>query len=222
MQAGSVTSENGRPSQDILGSAIAMHRAGHLGEAAVLYASVLAQDETNVSALHLFGTLHHQRGDDVRAVELIRQALALRPNMPVVHANLAEAYRGLGQLDRAVGCCRLSLKLFPECPEAMCNLGLALHVLGRREEAVQEFRRALQLKPNLAPVHNNLGIVLGELGHLDEALERFRCAVRAGSIIRAGTGQLGPDAPRPRPGGRSPATLSGSGPAPTGYADRAP
>ncbi|MFI5456158.1 MAG: tetratricopeptide repeat protein [Isosphaerales bacterium] len=163
--------------QDVLDSAIAMHQAGQLGDAALLYQKVLAQDEANASALHLFGVLYHQQGDDVRAVALIGRALAVRPSMPAAHANLAEAYRGLGQLERAVGCCRLALKLWPECPEALCNLGLALQVLGRREEAAQQFRRALEIRPDIAPFHNNLGIVLRELGQLDEALEHFRRAV---------------------------------------------
>jgi len=163
--------------QDALDSAIAMHRAGRLNEAAQLYQNVLAGDGANASALHLLGVLRHQQGDDTDAVELIGKALALRPNMPTVHADLAEAYRTLGQLERAAGCCQLALKLWPDCPEALCNLGLALHVMGRRDEAVEQFRRALQVRPDLAPVHNNLGIVLRELGQLDDALECFRRAV---------------------------------------------
>ncbi len=177
MHSGSVTSKAGRPLLEDLDSAIATHRAGRLNEAALLYERVLAQDETNAPALHLMGVLHHQRGDDIHAVKLITLALALRPNLAVVHADLAEAYRGLGQLERAMGSCRLALKLWPDCTEALCNLGLVLHVLGRREEAVEQFSRALRLKPQLAPVHNNLGIVLGELGRFDDALEHFQRAV---------------------------------------------
>ena len=35
-----------------------------------------------------------------RAVEMISRAVAIRPNVAAFHANLAEAYRALGQLDR--------------------------------------------------------------------------------------------------------------------------
>ncbi len=163
--------------RDVLVTAIEKHQSGQLEEAAVLYQTVLERDNTNASVLNLLGVLHHQKGDDVRAVELIGRALAIRPNMPVVHANLAEAYRGVGQMERAVGSCRLALKLWPDCPEALCNLGLSFQLMGRCEEAVAQFRRALEVRPNLAPVHNNLGIVLRELSQLDEALEHFRRAV---------------------------------------------
>jgi tetratricopeptide (TPR) repeat protein len=121
--------------------------------------------------------LHHQRGEHARAVELIAQAVALRPNVPAFHANLAEAYRALGQLERAVGCCRAALQLWPEYPEALCNLGVALQGLGRAAEAVDPLRRAIELRPDFATAHNNLGIALRELGQQDEALEEFQRAV---------------------------------------------
>ncbi|MGO9914732.1 MAG: tetratricopeptide repeat-containing sulfotransferase family protein [Isosphaeraceae bacterium] len=162
--------------QELLNSAMAMHESGRLHDAASLYEKVLAEDETNVSALHSLGVLRHQQANDLRAVELINRALALQPNMPVWHANLAEAYRGLGQLGRAVGSCRLALKLWPNCVEALCNLGLSLQLMGQYEEAVAQFRRALELRDDIAAVHNNLGIALRELGQLDEALEHFRRA----------------------------------------------
>ena len=93
--------------RDDLTSAIEMHRAGQLAPAARLYQKALADATDDADALHLLGVVRHQQGDHAGAVELIGRALALRPNVPGFHANLAEAYRALGQWDRAVGCCRL-------------------------------------------------------------------------------------------------------------------
>jgi tetratricopeptide (TPR) repeat protein len=154
-----------------------MHQGGRLGEAATLYQKVLSQEKENPVALHLLGVLHHQRGDNARAIELIGRAVALRPNVPAFHANLAEAYRATGQLERAAGCCRAALSLWSEYPEALCNLGLALQGLGKKTEAVEQFEKAIKLRPKFATAHNNLGIVLRDLGRLDEALEHFRKAV---------------------------------------------
>ena len=112
--------------QDELTTAIEMHRAGQLGPAAQLYQKFLADEAEHADALHLLGVLRHQQGDHTRAVELIGRAVTLCPNIPGYHANLAEAYRALGQLDRAVGCSRMALRLRPDYPEALCNLGLAL------------------------------------------------------------------------------------------------
>jgi tetratricopeptide (TPR) repeat protein len=155
-----------------------MHRTGQLKPAAKLYEQLLAEDEESADALHLLGVLHHQQGDHARAVEEILRAVALRPNIPAFHANLAEAYRALGQFDRAAGCCRTALRLWPDFPEAHCNLGLALQGVGRHAEAVEQFQHALRLRPDFAEAHNNLGISLRELGQVDEeALKHFRRAV---------------------------------------------
>ena len=163
--------------QDVLTTAIEMHQGGRLTQAAGLYQKILAQEKENAVAMHLLGVLHHQQGDHAKAIELIGRAVAMRPNVPAFHANLAEAYRATGQLDRAAGCCRAALGLWPDYPEALCNLGLALQGLGKKTDAVVQFRRALELRPEFPTAHNNLGIVLRELGQFDEALEHFRRAV---------------------------------------------
>jgi tetratricopeptide (TPR) repeat protein len=109
-----------------LSAALQMHQAGQLTVAAQLYQQLLLREPDNPDALHLHGVLCHQQGVHARAVEQIGKAVVLRPNAAALHANLAEAYRGLGQFERAAGCCRTALRLWPNFPEARCNLGLAL------------------------------------------------------------------------------------------------
>ncbi len=162
---------------DMLTTAMELHQSGQLGPAAQLYQRILVQEQDNAYALHLLGVLHNQQGQHARAVEEIGRAVALRPSVPAFHANLAEAYRSLGQFDRAAGCCRTALRLWADFPEARCNLGLALQGLGRHAEAAEQFQRALRLRPDLAAAHNNLGITLRELGRFEDALEHFRRAV---------------------------------------------
>jgi tetratricopeptide (TPR) repeat protein len=163
--------------QDVLTSAIELHRSGQLGQASQLYQKILAREQENPEALHLFGVLNHQQGQNTRAIELIGRAVALRPNSHIYHANLAEAYRALGDFERAAGCCRAALAIWPDYPEALSNLGAALQGLGQHDESVAHLRRALELRPDFVVAHNNLGIGLRELGQTDSALEHFRRAV---------------------------------------------
>jgi tetratricopeptide (TPR) repeat protein len=163
--------------QESLATAIEMHEAGRLDAAAPLYEQALARDADDADALHLLGVLKHQRGDHARAVELIGRAVALRPSVAAFHANLAEAYRASGQLDRAEGSCRVALFLAPRFPEAMNNLGLALLAQKRFEDAAAQFRAALDLNPRSASTHNNLGIALRSLGQMEPALAEFQSAV---------------------------------------------
>ncbi len=179
--------------QDVLATAIEMHRSGQLDAAVKLYEAVLARDQENADALHLLGVLNHQRGQHGRAVELIARAVAVRLGAHIFHANLAEAYRARGELDRAVGCCRTALHLCPEYPEALCNLGAALQGQGQHAEAVEHFRRAIALRPQFAAAHNNLAISQRELGELDDAFTHFQQAVEIDptfAMARSNLGQM--------------------------------
>jgi tetratricopeptide (TPR) repeat protein len=174
-----------------LTSALQMHQAGQLNAAAAVYRSILAREADNADALHLLGVLYHQQGDHARGIDTIGRAVALRPNVALFHANLAEAYRAAGQLDRAAGCCRTALRLWPDNPDALCNFGLALQDLGRKDEATDTFRRAVSLQPNFAAAHNNLALLLRERGDLDEALSHFRQAVGADPTFAPAQTNLG-------------------------------
>jgi tetratricopeptide (TPR) repeat protein len=163
--------------QDVLTAAIEMHRSGQLGPASQLYQRVLAREQGNAEALHLLGVLHHQQGNHTRAIELISRAVAIKPNSHIYHANLAEAYRALGDFERAAGSCRAALQLWADYPEALCNLGAALQGMSQSTEAVEHLERALVLRPNFVVAHSNLGIALRDLGRKQEALEHFQRAV---------------------------------------------
>ena len=104
--------------QDVLKAAVSLHHAGNLAQAAALYQKVLATEPENAEAMHLLGVLSHQQGAHARAIELISRAVAHRPNNPAFHANLAEAYRALGQFERAVGSSKTAIALKPVYPEA--------------------------------------------------------------------------------------------------------
>jgi tetratricopeptide (TPR) repeat protein len=177
--------------QDMLTTAIEMHRSGQLAAASQLYQKVLAREQGNAEALHLLGVLYHQQGQHARAIELISRAVALRPNSPAYHANLAEAYRALGDFERAAGCCRVALSIWPNYPEALCNLGAALQGQGQNAESVEYLRRALELRPNFVVAHNNLGIALRELNQKDEALEHFKTAVELDATFAPAQTNLG-------------------------------
>ena len=96
---------------DDLARGLQEHQRGFLDQAARLYRNVLSTQPDHPDALHLFGVVAHQQGDHRKAVEHIGRAIALNPANALYHANLAEAYRALGSLDRAAECCRTALRL---------------------------------------------------------------------------------------------------------------
>jgi tetratricopeptide (TPR) repeat protein len=119
----------------------------------------------------------HQRGRHELAIQLIERAVALNPGRAAYHANLAEAYRATGELDRAASCGRIALRLRPAYPEAANNLGMALLQQGQVQAAIEQFRAAWRFKPNFALACNNLGNALRLQGDQAGALAHFRQAV---------------------------------------------
>jgi tetratricopeptide (TPR) repeat protein len=166
------------PMSGDLGTALGYHQRGLLEEAARLYQGLIARNPNHGDALHLLGVVALQRGQPASAVEHIGRAVALNPGLAACQANLAEAYRALGQHERAVGCCQLALELRPDFPEAANNLGLAWLDLGKSDEAIARFREAIRLKPDFAMAYNNLGNALRVRGEKTQATDQFRRAIQ--------------------------------------------
>ncbi len=174
-----------------LAKAVQLHQSGQWEAADAAYRALLAVDQQNADALHLLGVLQHQRGGHVDAIRLIGMAVTLRPNVAAYHANLGEAYRAAGQIDRAAGCFHAALGLVPAFPEAMANLGLVCQAQGRPFAAETHFRRAIELNPQFAAAHNSLGVLLREMQRADEALTCFQAAVSANGQYAPALSNLG-------------------------------
>jgi tetratricopeptide (TPR) repeat protein len=177
--------------QNHLELAFEHHRQGRLLEAAQLYRTVLSEHPGHADALHLLGLVAHQQGDHGRAIELIAQAVAAKPDNAVYHANLAEAYRAVGQLDQVIACCHTALRLKPEFAEAANTLGLARMAGNQTQAAVEQFRTALRLRPGFALACTNLGNALRLLGDSAGALAHFRQAVDLDPNLAEGQSNLG-------------------------------
>ena len=174
-----------------LGVGLEEHRRGQLERAARVYEAALAENPNNPDALHLVGLVALQRGDPSEAVLMMERAATLKPADATIQANLAEAYKAVGQTDRAVGCCRAALRLQPNYPEAHFNLGLMLNRLGDVDGAIEHFREAIRLKPEFAAAHNSLGNALRVQGDKGAAFQHFQRAVWLDPGLAEGRCNLG-------------------------------
>lgn len=161
-----------------LQSALALHKAGELKKAEMLYHSILAIDPNHYDALHLLGVVAHQQGLSAKAVELIGKAISLNRKDATAHNNFGEALRVLGRLEDAIAAYRKALRLQPNYADALNNYGTALREKNDYEGAMANFRQALAVKPDHAGAHNNLGLALRQAGRMDEAIEHFRQAIK--------------------------------------------
>src|SRR5258708_14669426 len=130
-----------------LPAAVALHKAGRLDEAERVYRAVLAREPGNADALHLLGLLVTQRGDPASGVELIRRAIAIRPDAAAFHNNLGKALSDSGQQDAALASHRRAVELDGRYAEGHYNLGTALAAAGDLTAAEAAYRRAVELAP---------------------------------------------------------------------------
>ena len=86
-------------------------RAGRRVEARSDFEAALALDDSHAPAMMNLGNLAFESGDAAEAVHWYEAAIAADPEYPLVHANLASAYKKLGRYEDAVRAMRHASKL---------------------------------------------------------------------------------------------------------------
>jgi Tfp pilus assembly protein PilF len=105
-----------------------------------------------------------------------QRAIALRPDMPEAHFNLANVLRDLKRHDAAIASYNRAISLKPDFPEAYLNLGLVLQDLSRHAESCEMYRKAVSQRPNFGEARNNFGDSLRILGKYDQAIAELTLA----------------------------------------------
>jgi tetratricopeptide (TPR) repeat protein len=86
-----------------------------------------------------------------------------------MHAEVGDAYHGLGLFDESAAEFRKALALCPHFADIRTRLATVLRDMGDREEAVAQLETAKQNNPRYLPARINLGVTLFSLGRRDEA-----------------------------------------------------
>ncbi|MGD0462048.1 MAG: tetratricopeptide repeat protein [Tepidisphaeraceae bacterium] len=158
--------------------AIEHHRAGRFAEAEAIYQKILAENSNHVDCLQLLGALAGQTGRIDLAVDLIRRAIALNPQVASYHSNLGRLLCDQGRFDEAIVVCRQALGLNPNLADAHNNLANAFYGKGQLDEAIAAYRKALRIRPDHLDALKNLGVVLGAKGDRDRGIEVYRQLLR--------------------------------------------
>ncbi|HEY3178227.1 MAG TPA: tetratricopeptide repeat protein [Casimicrobiaceae bacterium] len=158
----------------LLRQALALHHAGRLREAQLIYSRVLTEDPDNAEALHLSGLVafRESRFDD--AIALLRRAVVCAPGNALYLGNLGNALKDAGRHDEAIATYERALELDPDQVSARSNLG-AMHLeTGTLEDAIREFRDVIARKPDHVRAHFNLGNALLRSGNVEAAERAYR------------------------------------------------
>lgn len=167
------------PVHPLLPEAVALHQAGRLSEADLLYEKIIAQTPKNFDAVHLHGVIALQQERYDVAEKLIKAALAINPKDAAALTNLGTAYLRCDRFEAARSQFERALHSQPNSADALLNLGTALRQLSRPREAIVPLRRAYKLNAGSEAVCNLLGACLLDTGASDEAVSVFEAATRA-------------------------------------------
>jgi len=152
-----------------LSDATRQHARGNLDAAERAYRTILDREPAQPDALHYLGVVALQRGRVGQAIELLRQALAARPEDAGARINLGNAYQAGRDFEAAAAEFERVLARSGPTAVVLANLGNALAGLGHHEDASERFEAALELDPELIEVRRNLAETLVRLGRMDDA-----------------------------------------------------
>ncbi len=143
------------------------------------------KDEQMVTVMAELGAVLSDAGRASEAIEVLTQAVKLRPTMFEAYYNLGVAHESLKRWPEAIAAYSKAIKLTPtdanpraSQADAQYNLAVAYRRGGKLEEAVAPAREAVQLAPDRPHAHLNLGMLLSDTKRHDEAVGELMAAAQ--------------------------------------------
>lgn len=149
----------------------------HWQNSKTLFKHAIDITEDNIFMLGNYGNELAQDGKPEEAIEYIKQAVAISPDWPDGHADLAHALYLAGRLDEADEQCQISLTIKPS-GKAYYVQALTLNARQEHASALEIYHKSIELKPT-ALAYMNLANTLHTLGQYDEAVEYYNKAIEA-------------------------------------------
>jgi tetratricopeptide (TPR) repeat protein len=131
-------------------------RLGRHDEAEVMFYRALQDEGDHALAYANIAESFLDKNDSVRALDCLRQAAAIDPTLPRIHARLALAHARAGRKERARQLYLRELRDNPGDLDTLLDLGCLLAEMGRSGEASEKFRRVLELEPTHAEARYHL------------------------------------------------------------------
>ena len=153
-----------------LQEAMALHDAGQIAEAEILYQRILGADGKDINALLNLSTLYSQSGQLEQALPLLKRLLPLVPSNAYTRFAYANVLMKLKRYEEALASFDKAIAFEPKNPNYHFNRALTLDALNRLEEALSSYNRAIELQPNYTEALINHANNLYRLERFAEAL----------------------------------------------------
>jgi tetratricopeptide (TPR) repeat protein len=170
----------GLPAAESISPETAYWRARCYEKLATVAYLQLYQAEPNSYRLHqLMGDLGVAKGDDGKAIEEYRAAIALKPSAPNLHYSLGHVLWKDLKVPEARVEFEAELALNPRHPGALHDMGDTYLLEHQPNQALPYLVRALAADSGDPDIHRDLGTAYSELGDYLKAEDHFKLAVSA-------------------------------------------
>ena len=112
------------------------------------------------------------------AIEVLRKAIQVQPNLAVAHVQLGIALLGANQRDEAMSEVKRAIELDPNDARAYVAQGNIDSSMRRYDEAIAAYKQAVNLDSNYLNAYMNLGMAYGTTQRFADSAEAFQQALR--------------------------------------------
>jgi protein O-GlcNAc transferase len=160
----------------LLRTAVDLHQSGQLKAAQAAYLKYLKHMPSDGETTGLLAVTKFQQGYRVGALDLMKRAVALAPNVVGLRFNYARMLVELRHYDEAEAALNRVLAANPAFDAALATLGTVLLETGRPVEAIEALRKAASLAPGQADYAFNLAKAFARLYQFENAERALRQA----------------------------------------------
>jgi tetratricopeptide (TPR) repeat protein len=157
---------------------VALVRTDRAAEAAAIFSRLLQSHRDSAPLNVVLGMAYAEQGDHDAAIQALKRALAIDPQVREANATLGLLYFKQGRLPEAESPLRTELTAHPDDVHTAHLLATVLDLEGKQEEAVSLLRAAVKARPGWANVRYLLGKILLAQGHAADAVEQLEAAAR--------------------------------------------
>lgn len=125
------------------------------------------------------------------ALEVMKKAVELSPDSPVLLHGLGMLLREMKQLDQALPLVQQAIIIDPTNAIYYNDLGMIFQDRGEHQKAITFYKRAIKLDPDYAVAYSNLGVTYKHLQQFDEAVEAYQKALALKPNMAAAHNNLG-------------------------------
>jgi tetratricopeptide (TPR) repeat protein/DNA-binding winged helix-turn-helix (wHTH) protein len=143
------------------------------GSAIRTFHQIIAEYPLEIEAYSRLGRLYHGEEESQKAIDVLKEGLAVDPEAKELYNALGIVYMSEGEYSEAVAAHERYVELAFQEPNSHDSLGMTFQRFGHYDQALNEYKKALSLDPAFEPSIVHLGDTYFQMGRYQEAIHAY-------------------------------------------------